>query len=124
MERVLTLAGTIAAALFACSCAEAPATTSAIENQASILANSSPSAGSTVRGAIDSLGLHFNPPARLDEVIVNGPSGTMPMMVSAVGEVADYSLPLSGIGTGTYTVSWRATAQGREYRGSFQFAVR
>ena len=68
--------------------------------------------------------LHFNPPARLDEVTVTGPGGTMPMMITPVGEVQHYALPLSGLGPGAYTAAWRATAQGREHRGSFGFTVR
>lgn len=48
----------------------------------------------------------------------------MPIMVHAVGEVADYSIPLSGLGPGGYTVNWRATAQGRAYTGSLTFTVR
>jgi len=70
------------------------------------------------------LELHFNPPARLNEVSVSGPGGVMPTMVHAVGEASDYSIPLSDLGPGTYSVSWRATAHGREFRGSFSFTVR
>jgi methionine-rich copper-binding protein CopC len=47
----------------------------------------------------------------------------MPMMVHSVGEVRDYSIPLSGLAAGPYTVDWRATAHGREYRGRFSFTV-
>ena len=89
----------------------------------SILISSSPAAGSTVSEP-ENLELHFNPPARLDEVTVSGPLGTMPMMVHASGDQAHYSLPLSGMTQGAYSVSWRATAAGREDRGSFQFTVR
>jgi len=55
---------------------------------------------------------------------VSGPGGVMPTMVHAVGEASDYSIPLSDLGPGTYSVSWRATAHGREFRGSFSFTVR
>jgi len=68
--------------------------------------------------------LQFNPPARLDEVTVSGAAGTMPMMVHSVGEVRDYSIPLSGLSAGVYIVHWQATAAGHEYRGQFSFAVR
>jgi methionine-rich copper-binding protein CopC len=91
--------------------------------ESTLLVSSSPAAGSAVAETVDALELHFNPPARLVEVTVTGPGGAMPMMVHAVGEVADYSLPLSGLGPGSYTVNWRATAQGREYRGSYRFSV-
>ena len=90
----------------------------------SILAWSTPAAGSTVRAPVDELVLHFSPPARLGEVTVTGPEGAMPMMVTAVGEVEHYSLPLSGLGPGTYRVDWKALAASREYRGSFNFSVR
>lgn len=91
---------------------------------ASILAGSSPAADSIVSSPVENLELTFDPPARLDEVTLSGTAGTMPIMVHAVGEVAHYSLPVSGIGPGTYTVSWRATAQGIEHRGRFQFTAR
>lgn len=90
----------------------------------SILAWSSPAAGSTVRASISELVLHFSPAARLGEVTVTGPDGAMPMMVNAVGEVDHYSLPLSDLGPGAYTVAWRASARGVDYRGSFGFEVR
>lgn len=90
----------------------------------SILAWSRPAAGSTVSTPVNELVLHFTPPARLGEVTVTGPRGAMPMMVTAVGEVDHYSLPLSGVGPGRYTVDWRATARGVDHRGSFGFEVR
>ena len=89
----------------------------------SILKSSKPAAGSTVAASVDSLELHFDPPARLDEVTLDGVGGTMPMMVHSVGEVADYSLPLPGLEAGRYNVNWRATVRGRQYRGAFAFAV-
>lgn len=90
---------------------------------ASILAASKPTAGSTVRAPVNELVLHFTPPARLEEVTVSGPEGTMPMMVSAVGEVEHYSLPLAGLGAGRYVVAWRASRSGVQHRGSFGFTV-
>ncbi len=48
----------------------------------------------------------------------------MPMMIHAVGEVADYSIPLAGLDAGTYTLVWRATSAGRSHSGSFVFSVR
>ena len=89
----------------------------------SILSSSTPASGSTVKAPVDELMLHFDPPARLDEVTVTGSGGTMPMMVHAAGETDHYSLPVSGLGAGSYTVNWRATAQGTQYRGSFSFTV-
>ena len=83
-----------------------------------------PAAGSTVKGPLNQLMLHFNRPARLEEVTISGPDGTMPMMVTPVGEVEHYALPLSGLGPGAYSVAWRATASGREQQGRFGFTVR
>ena len=94
------------------------------QTQTSILASSSPADGAIVPAPVDELRLHFAPPARLDEVIVAGPDGMMPAMVHSVGEVADYSIPLSGLGLGAYTISWRASAQGATHRGSFRFRVK
>ena len=90
----------------------------------SILAWSIPTAGSTVGAPVNELVFHFTPPARLGEVTVTGPDGAMPMMVTAVGEVEHYSLPLSADTPGAYMVDWRATAKGRDFRGSFGFAIR
>ena len=91
---------------------------------APILTWSRPAAGSTVSAPVNELVFHFSPPARLGEVTVTGPEGAMPMMVTAVGEVEHYSLPLSGLGPGRYTVDWRATLRGVDHRGSFGFEVR
>ena len=90
----------------------------------SILAWSKPDAGSTVAAPVNELVLHFSPPARLGEVTITGPEGAMPMMVTAVGEVEHYSLPLSGLGPGTYTVAWKAVARGVDHRGTFGFEAR
>lgn len=96
---------------------------SAVAGQ-SILAKSKPANGATVAGPVNQAELWFNPRARLSEVTVTGPDGMMPMMVTAVGEVGYYSLPLSGLGRGSYTVTWKAAASGTAYQGSFQFEVR
>ena len=90
----------------------------------SILAWSRPAAGSTVSAPVNELVFHFSPPARLDEVTVTGPEGAMATMVTAVGEAEHYSVPVSGLGSGRYTVDWRATARGSDYNGSFSFEVR
>ena len=83
-----------------------------------------PADGSTVAAPVNELKLRFNPPARLDEVTINGPDGAMATMVHSVGEVADYSVPVSGLGPGAYSVHWNANAQGRAYEGSFAFTVK
>lgn len=113
-------------ALLAGCAAQSSGTADATARQlpASILKASRPTAGSTVSGSLDSLELHFDPPARLDEVTLDGASGTMPMMIHSAGETADYSLPLPGLDAGQYTVNWRATVRGRQHRGAFAFTVR
>jgi methionine-rich copper-binding protein CopC len=91
----------------------------------SILQSSTPADGSTVRGAVNEIFLRFSPPARLGELTVTGSDGqTMPMMVTAVGEVPAYSIPVPGLGTGGYAVQWRATVGGTAHSGSFRFTVR
>lgn len=109
----------VAAALSLSACS-----TTAMPTTQSILANSSPAAGSTVTGPVEELALHFSPPARLDEVTVSGPDGSMPMMLTPVGEVSTYSLPVSELGAGNYRVTWKAASRGRAYQGSFSFIVR
>lgn len=108
------------------SCAQQTQSTQAENASAarSVLAGSVPTAGSSVKGPLNSLALRFNPPARLTELTVTGPDGTMPMMITAVGEVKDYSLPLPGLGAGNHTVTWKAIAAGQSYQGSFEFTVR
>jgi methionine-rich copper-binding protein CopC len=121
MGRLIGIAAGLALSINGgCAGQSAPAS----QESTSILASSSPAAGSTVRGPVEALKLHFDPPARLMELKVTGPDGTMPMMVHPVGEVPDYDLPLSDLGPGSYSVEWRATVAGSEYRGSFNFAVR
>ena len=116
----------IAALVLAASsgCAASPPAAPTTQPSSSILASSTPASGSTVGDSIESLKLHFDPPARLDEVTVTGPGGTMPMMVHAVGEVADYDLPLPSLKPGSYTVEWRAKSRGSEHEGRFDFTVR
>lgn len=119
----VTAATLLSGAVLGCSrqpvlpAAEVPA-------QDSILSRSNPAVGSTVQGPVTSLELHFKLPARLDEVTLSGPEGVMPTMVHAIGEVPNYSIPLSDLGPGSYTASWRATARGQNHRGSFGFTVK
>lgn len=90
----------------------------------SILAWSRPDGGATITAAVNELVFHFSPAASLGEVTITGPDGTMPIMVNAIGEIEHYSLPISADQPGSYTVTWRATAGGREYRDRFDFTVR
>ena len=91
----------------------------------SILHSSTPADGSTVAGPVTEIALRFSPPARLDEMTVSGSDGmTMPMMVTAAGEVPSYSIPVSDLETGAYTVQWRASAGGTPHQGTIRFTVR
>lgn len=119
------LAGIAALGLGACAAqpAAAPAAPAAAP-AGSILQSSNPAPGATVQGPLNSLVLHFQPPARLDELLVAGPDGTMPMMISAAGEQAHYTIPLPALGPGVYNVSWRATSAGQQQRGNFAFTVK
>ena len=123
LNSIVLLGGALLCGCAAQSASPNPPPPLAAEEQ-SILIASTPAAGSTVQAPVTELRLTFSPPARLHELTVAGAQGTMPMMVTAVGEVPNYSLPLSGLRAGSYTVNWRATAAGREYRGSFNFTVR
>ena len=119
--RIAILSGAL---LGGCAALDSGPTARASSQAGPVLVSATPRPGSTVHGSVDELKLHFSPPARLDEVTVAGPDGLMPAMVHAVGEVADYSIPITISAPGAYTVSWRATAKGREYRGSFAFTVK
>lgn len=120
----LHIALALAGALL-CSCAPDSTATSAAQRTAnSILVSSAPAGGSTVAAPVNELVLNFDPPARLGEVTVTGPDGMMPTMVTSVGEVARYTIPLHGLGPGSYTVRWTATVAGQAHEGSFGFTVR
>jgi methionine-rich copper-binding protein CopC len=121
---VVTAATMFGASILGCSQQLASPSAAAAPAQGSILVGSAPAAGGTVSAPVNSLELHFKPPARLEEIILRGPDGVMPTMVNAIGEVPNYSIPLSDLEPGSYTVNWRASAQGQEHRGSFAFIVR
>lgn len=121
---VIRLAAAAAALGFACGCAQTSAPAAAAgESHSSILVGSSPAAGSTVSAPVNELVLNFDPPARLMEITVTGPDGVMPTMITPVGEVRRYSVPLSGLGPGDHRVDWRASSGGAMHSGSFGFRV-
>jgi len=120
----VTAATLLSAAVLGCFQQPVSPAAAAVPAQDSILVGSNPAAGSTVQGPVTSLELHFKVPARLDEVTLSGPEGVMPTMVHAIGEVPNYSIPLSDLGPGSYTVNWRAIARSQEHRGSFEFTVK
>ena len=107
------------------SCAAQPTAKPLVQAaETSILKRSTPSNGSSVAGPVNQLSLHFAPPARLTEVTIDGPDGLSPMMITAAGENADYTVPLSGLGPGVYRANWKATAAGVAYSGVIVFTVR
>ncbi len=114
----------VLASLIGCTPAPVAVPTTGAQSVQSILAWSSPAAGSAVSAPVNQLMLHFSPPARLMEVTVTGAEGMMPMMVTAVGEVEHYSIPVSGLDPGSYTVDWRAGVRGQQHQGRFSFTVR
>lgn len=106
-------------------CTAQPAAPAAAATQpASILASSSPVAGSISADPVYSLQLRFDPPARLDELLIDGPAGTTASMVHSVGERDTYVVPIDAPGPGAYTVRWRAHVGSAEHRGQFGFTVR
>jgi len=107
-----------------CGCAAQSGSAPARAAASSILASSNPAAGSTVSAPVEDLILNFSPPARLDEVTINGPDGLTPMKVTPAGEVSHYSLPISATAPGPYTVNWRATSGATAHRGSFSFTIK
>ena len=91
----------------------------------SLFVSSKPADGSTVTAPVDELELEFAKPVRLQEVTVTGADGLkMPIMVTAVGEVIRYSVPLDGLGAGSYTVEWKANSSGVDYNGNIHFDVK
>lgn len=118
------VASTGACLLALAGCVRSPVEAASSASSARILASTTPAAGSTVRSPVEEVRFRFARPARLIELTVNGPDGTMPVMITPAGETTDYSVPVSILDTGAYTVDWRATSAGRDYRGSFSFKAR
>ena len=121
----------LAAFVLLCACAQPPppgasagSPSPEVTAGAGILLRSSPPAGATVAGPVRELVLHFSPGARLSEVTIIGPEGAMPMMVTSIGEVEHYALPLPDLRQGRYEVAWEAGAGGITHRGKFTFMVR
>lgn len=105
---------------------QAPAPAVAGQDESgSLLESSVPSDGARVTASPENLVLNFRQPLRLAEVTVTSADGqTMPIMVTAVGLVRSYSIPISGLEPGSYRVQWRALdAAGVSREGSFGFTV-
>ena len=85
---------------------------------------STPVAGSTVAGPVNVLLLDFSAPVALGEVTVSGPDGLMPMMLSPAGIQTHYEVPLPALGSGSYTVAWKASLNGAPKSGNFAFTVK
>jgi len=120
----MAAAATAMAMLGACAQTSPGSTSATPASEQSILESSTPAAGSIVAAPVNELVLNFNPPARLKEVTLEGPEGVMPTMVTSIGEVPRYSVPLAGLGPGKYTVRWEASVGTDTHTGSFGFTVR
>ena len=89
-----------------------------------MLVRSLPAEGARV-AAPTSLSLTFREPVRLVEVVVVGPAGEMPMMITAAGEQTSYSVPLPDLEPGRHEVRWRVVADGgASHEGRLSFTVR
>lgn len=111
--------------LLAMGCAASPSTAPGTQQvETEVLARSTPADGATVAAPVNTLLLKFARPVRLIEVTLDGPDGLSPMMITAVAETTEYSIPLPGLSRGSYRVNWRASATGRPHDGAFTFTVR
>ncbi|MES2147240.1 MAG: copper resistance CopC family protein [Pseudomonadota bacterium] len=111
----------------ACSARTAPDPTSAPVVTAAPLdlsVTSTPAAGSVVTGPVNVIALDFSAPVALGEVLVTGPDGKMPMMLSSAGQQRHFEIPLPGLTAGAYRVDWRASRNGIEQAGTFAFTVK
>lgn len=115
----------IAIALAGCTLGETiPSPTTKQVSPNSVLQRSSPADGARVADPVQQIELWFEPPARLIELTVTDCDGlTIPTMITSIEPSSYYSVPLPDLSEGVYTVSWRATAGGEAYRGTFRFAV-
>jgi methionine-rich copper-binding protein CopC len=113
------------AILAACSPVEEDRSASAAEaGSGAVLIRSIPANGATVR-APQSLSLTFSESVRLAEVTITGPSGEMPMMITAAGEQRSYAVPLPDLEPGRHEVRWRVLARGGvSHEGRLSFTVR
>lgn len=117
----------LAASLLACGPDKAiPRADLGEQSQAqSILKQSKPADGASATGPVEQIELWFSKPVRLFELTVSGDDGlAMPTMVTSAGPVEHYSVPVSILTQGTYSVRWRATAGERSHEGSFSFTVK
>lgn len=115
----------LATALAGCTLGEPiPNPTTKQASPSSILQRSSPADGVRVADQVQQIELWFEPPARLIELtITDSDRLTIPTMITSVEPTSYYSVPLPGLSEGVYTVSWRATAGGESYGGTFRFAI-
>jgi methionine-rich copper-binding protein CopC len=118
---------TVAALVPACAerAVEAdPSAPAAAAEAGARLLRSTPADGARLSQSPDALVLSYSRRVRLIEVIVQGSDGSeMPMMVTSAGEAETYSLPLSGLGAGSWTVRWRATSGGEPLSGTIKFTI-
>ncbi|HEX2762777.1 MAG TPA: copper resistance CopC family protein [Allosphingosinicella sp.] len=128
MTRLSPPLSLLAAALTACTpqaSTHPPDAAPPPASASSLLLRSTPAEGASLSKSPANLVLTFREPVRLHEVTVAGADGSaMPMMLSPAGETASYSLPLPDLDPGSYTVTWRAGASGRDATGTIRFRIR
>jgi len=104
--------------------ASAPTVSIVASGPVDLAVRTSPAAGSTVTGPLNQFLFDFDKPVALGEVLVTGPDGAMPMMLSSAGKQTHFEVPLPGLMAGNYTVAWRASLDGIEKRGSLAFTIK
>ena len=109
--------------LSGCDAKPLPASSRAATNNSSPLVSSTPANGAIVKPDLEALVLRFEQAVRLNEVLLIGPGGMMPMMVTAPTEQKEFSIPLSGLEPGSHQVTWRATAGTEMLSGVLRFTV-
>lgn len=91
----------------------------------SMLSSSDPADGASLDAAPRTLSLTFKHPVLLKTVLVAGPgeakvAATFRRPTSATSA---YSIALSDLTSGEYTVNWTATGMGHSMQGSLRFSV-
>jgi methionine-rich copper-binding protein CopC len=121
---VTLVSWTAALSTGACQQRPAPETTYGRAGKGATIISSTPSDGAAVSRDLEHLELRYSQPVRLTEVVLLGPSGTMPMMVTAAGEQTSYAIPLSGLEPGAHQLKWSATHGDEALNGIVRFRVR
>lgn len=119
----------VTAVLLGCSPAAGPDTADprpSVASGSSLLESSIPANGSTLFRSPQNMVFVFSRPVRLSEVTITSRGGmTMPMMVTAAGNLERFSIPLPPLEPDRYTVRWRALdSAGQPHESSIAFTIR